>query len=354
MHHAGKSRIFVTTIAVFWIFDIKNSFDMDRQYTIHKYMTPRERGIHTVTNINKAIDDGFSADMILVAEALQERQLTRIAEEIAGRKGTRIVLIAGPSSSGKTSSSKRLCIQLIASKRHPVALSTDNWYVNREDAPRDEHGEYDFESIHAMDLERFNADLLDLLSGKEVPLPTYNFAEGKREYRGERLRLGKDTILVIEGIHALNPMLTGRIPAESKYKVFAAPMSPVSLDGKRWIPTTVNRLLRRISRDSQTRGRSARETIACWNSVRKGEKKWVLPFEKEADATFDTSMVYELAALRNKAEGVLREVPKDAREYRVARMLLDFLGRFHPIDDKQIPCSSLLREFIGNSIFNVG
>ncbi len=327
---------------------------MDERYTLHTYMTPEEKNLHTVSFINKVIEGGYSADMILVSEAIQERQLAKIAEEIASNKNIKIVLLAGPSSSGKTSSSKRLCIQLIASLRRPIALSTDNWYVERENAPKDEFGEYDFESIYAMDLEQFNKDLLNLLEGNEVALPTYNFSLGKREYHGEKIQLSKDTILVIEGIHALNPMLTKEIPSENKYKIFAAPMSPISLDGKTWIPTTVNRLLRRISRDSQTRGKSAQETIACWGSVRRGEKKWVLPFQKEADAIFDTSMVYELAALRGKADSVLKKVPKDAREYRLAHMLIKFLESFSPIDIKQIPRSSLLREFIGNSIFNVG
>ncbi len=327
---------------------------MDERYTMRTYMSVEERNIHTVDFINKVIESGHSAEMILIAEALQERQLTKIAEEIAGRDKTKIVLLAGPSSSGKTSSSKRLCIQLMASHRRPVALSTDNWYVNREDVPRDEFGEYDFESLYAMDLKQFNLDLLNLLAGKEVALPTYNFALGKREYLGEKLQLKPDMILVIEGIHALNPMLTEQIPAENKYKIFAAPMSPISLDGKHWIPTTANRLLRRISRDAQTRGKTAQETIAAWGSVRRGEKKWILPFRKEADAEFDTSMVYELAALRNKAEGVLKSVPKDIDQYRIASILLRFLRCFEPIEEEQIPCSSLLREFIGNSIFNVG
>ncbi len=327
---------------------------MDNSYTLHDYKTIEERTIHTVPFINKVIEEGYSADMILVSEALQERRLMKIAEEIASRKSTKIVLLAGPSSSGKTSTSKRLCIQLLASRRHPVALSTDNWFVDRSRTPRDKHGNYDFESIYAMDLEQFNKDLQGLIDGDEVELPTYNFATGEREYTGERLRLTPDMILVIEGIHALNPMLTSQIAAESKYKIFAAPMSPLSLDGEHWIPTTANRLLRRISRDYQTRGKSAQETIAGWGSVRRGEKKWILPFKDEADAVFDTSMTYELPALRQKAEMVLGKVPEDAREYRIAKKLMGFLKNFKPIGASQIPRSSLMREFIGGSIFDVG
>lgn len=327
---------------------------MDYTYTLHDYKTIEERTVHTVGFINKVIEEGYSADVILVTEAMQERRLIHIAEEIASRKSVKMVLLAGPSSSGKTSTSKRLCIQLMASRRHPVALSTDNWFVERCNTPLDKNGNYDFESIHAMELELFNHDLQALVDGKEVALPTYNFATGKREYSGEKLQLKPDMILVIEGIHALNPMLTSQIPVEHKYKIFAAPMSPISLDGEHWIPTTANRLLRRISRDYQTRGKSAQQTIAGWGSVRRGERKWILPFKNEADAIFDTSMVYELAALRPKAEKVLAQVPKDAREYRIAQKLLSFLRNIKPIGVSQIPRTSLMREFVGGSIFDVG
>ncbi len=327
---------------------------MDNHYTLHDYSTIEERKMHTMPFINRMIEEGHSADMILVTEALQEKRLARIAEEIASREGIRMVLLAGPSSSGKTSTSKRLCIQLMACRKHPVALSTDNWFVSRDRTPRDKHGNYDFESIYAMDLEQFNDDLQNLIDGKEVQLPTFNFTTGMREYDGSKLQLSPDMILVIEGIHALNPMLTEQIPNERKYKIFAAPMSPISLDGIHWVPTTANRLLRRISRDYQTRNRSAQQTIAEWGNVRRGEKKWILPFKDQADAIFDTSMLYELAALRQKAEKVLEQVPTDAREYRIAGKLLAFLKNFKPIGASQIPRSSLLREFIGGSIFNVG
>ena len=327
---------------------------MENVYTVHDYKTIKEKTMHTVSYINSVIDSGHTSDMILVTEAIQEKRLVRIAEDIASRQDVRIVLLAGPSSSGKTSTSKRLCIQLMACGKHPVALSTDNWFVERQNTPRDKNGNLDFETIEAMDLKLFNEDLQNLIDGKEVQLPTFNFTTGQREYDGESLTLTSDMILVIEGIHALNPVLTQQIPAEKKYKLFAAPMSPISLDGQHWIPTTANRLLRRISRDYQTRGRSAQQTIAGWGSVRRGEKKWILPFMNEADAIFDTSMLYELAALRPKAEKVLEKVPTDAREYRIAEKLLQFLRCIKPIWGSQIPRTSLMREFIGGSIFDVG
>lgn len=309
--------------------------------------------MHTIPFINKVIKDGRASDMILVTEAIQEKRLARIAEDIASRQSVRIVLLAGPSSSGKTSTSKRLCIQLMACRKHPVALSMDNWFVNRTDTPVDENGNPDFESIYSMDLKQFNEDLQGLIDGKEVALPTYNFTKGEREYNGEKLTLTKDMILVIEGIHALNPLLTKQIPAENKFKIFAAPMSPISLDGEHWIPTSTNRLLRRISRDFQTRGKTAQQTIASWDSVRRGEEKWILPFKDEADALFDSSMLYELAALRPKAEKVLKKVPKNVPEHEIADKLLRFLECFNPIQADQIPRNSLLREFIGGSFFDV-
>jgi len=229
----------------------------------------------------------------------------------------------------------------------------DNWYINRVNTPLDEDGKPDFETVYAVDLKQFNEDISNLIEGKEVPLPTYNFKTGEREYRGEALRLKPDMILVIEGIHALNPIVSEQIDPKNKFKIFAAPMSPISLDGEHWVPTTVNRLLRRISRDFQTRGKSAQETIAGWESVRRGEEKWITPFKPEADALIDTSMLYELAALRKKAVPVLLKVPKDAPEYPIVEKLIKFLRLFQPIDLSQIPRSSLLREFVGGSIFDV-
>lgn len=327
---------------------------MEQPYTLHDFCTPADRQMQTIPYLNEVVEAGHAADLILVGEALQERQLARIADDIAQRPGVRLVLLAGPSSSGKTSTSRRLCVQLMACRRHPVALSTDNWFVNRTDTPIDENGKPDFESIHSMDLVQFNADLQALIDGKTVELPFYNFAKGEREYRGEMLTLTDDMILVIEGIHALNPLLTQQVETQHKYRIFAAPMTPVSMDGEHWIPTSVNRLLRRISRDYQTRGLSAQQTIANWESVRRGEQKWILPFQKEADVVFDTSMLYELAALKPKAMEVLSQVPLDSPEASTVRLLQEFLSWITPVDTNQIPRTSLLREFIGGSLFDVG
>lgn len=322
------------------------------RYTIHDYATVEECKMHSIPFINRMISEGRASEMILVTEAIQEKRLSHIAEEIAADSRKKVVLLAGPSSSGKTSTSKRLCIQLMVCGKHPVALSMDNWYVNRIDTPLDENGKPDYETIHAVDLALFNANLADLIAGKDVALPTYNFVTGKREYNGEHLTLTEDMIIVIEGLHALNPMVSEKIPKESKYKIYAAPMSPISLDGELWIPTTVNRLLRRISRDFQTRGRTPEQTIAEWNSVRRGEEKWIVPFQKDADTVFDTSMLYELAALRQKAEDILLAVPHNAEHYEIVEKLLEFLRCLKPIDINQIPITSLLREFVGGSIFD--
>lgn len=327
---------------------------MEYQYTIHDYGSVEAKMMHSMPVINKIIHDGHAADMILVAEAMQERRLAEIANEIVSNPKIKVVLLAGPSSSGKTSTSKRLCIQLMASFRHPVALSMDNWFVNREHTPVDENGQLDFESVHALDLPLFNSDISRLIAGEEIDLPTFDFVNGQRHYNGEKLRLTEDMILVIEGIHALNPMVSEQIADENKYRIYAAPMSPISLDGENWIPTTVNRLLRRISRDYQTRGRSAQVTIAGWASVRRGEERWIEPYRETADAAIDTSMLYELAALRQKAEPVLKSVPDDAPEHEIVQKLLKFLNYFEPIDIEQIPRTSLLREFVGGSIFEVG
>lgn len=327
---------------------------MEQNYTIHDFCAIDDREKQTIPYLNEMIEEGHVSDLILVTEARQERQLARIADDIASRENLKVVLIAGPSSSGKTSTSKRLCIQLMACHKHPVALSMDNWFVNRDQTPLDENGKPDFESVYSMDLKQFNQDLQDLIDGKEISLPTYNFQLGQREYRGEKLRMDDDMILVIEGIHALNPLLTEQIAAENKFKVYAAPMTPISMDGQHWIPTSATRLLRRISRDYQTRGLSAQRTIELWDNVRRGEEKWILPFQKEADAVFDSTIIYELAAIKPKAEEVLRQVPADAKEYETALSLLSFLSRFSAISSSDIPRNSLLREFIGGSFFDVG
>lgn len=324
------------------------------QTSIHDYCQITDRQKQTIPYLNEMIEEGHVSDLILVTEARQERQLAHIADEIAAREEIKVVLIAGPSSSGKTSTSKRLCIQLMACHKHPVALSMDNWFVNRDKTPLDENGKPDFESVYSMDLQQFNEDLQNLIDGKEVALPTYNFQLGQREYRGEKLQMTDDMILVIEGIHALNPLLTEQIASENKFKIYAAPMTPISMDGEHWIPTSATRLLRRITRDYQTRGLSAQRTIELWDSVRRGEEKWILPFQKEADAVFDSTIIYELAALKPKAEEVLKQVSADSPEYETAMKLLGFLSCFEVIESTEIPRASLLREFIGGSFFDVG
>ena len=307
-----------------------------------------------VAYINERIESGHAAELVTEGEAYHQQQLTSIAQDICSRAEVRAVLIAGPSSSGKTSTSFKLCLALLEQGKQPVALSLDNWFVNAENAPVDEEGKKDYESVYALDLEQLDNDLRGLIDGKEVALPTFNFLTGTREYNGETLRLEPDNILVLEGIHALNPILTEHINASSKYKIYAAPMSPVTLDGEKWIPTTIHRLLRRMSRDLRTRGKSPQKTIEQWQSVRDGEAKWIEPFQKEADAQFDTSMTYELPAIRYTVETALQTVPSSAGEYQIAEQLLYYLSFFEGMEASFVPRTSILREFIGGSQFNVG
>ena len=307
-----------------------------------------------VAYINEMIESGHAKELVAEGERYHEDQLARIAQNICSRTGVRVVLMAGPSSSGKTSTSHRLCLELLAQGKQPVALSLDNWYVDGSLTPRDENGKKDYESVYAIDLKQLEQDLKALIDGKEIALPTFNFAEEKREYLGETLQLEPDAILVMEGIHALNPILTEHIEADCKYKIYVAPMSPVSLDGETWIPTYVHRLLRRMSRDLRTRGKSPQMTIASWPSVREGEAKWIEPFMNEADAQFDTSMTYELPAIRYTVETALQTVPAVAEEYKVAEQLLYYLSFFEGLEASFVPRTSILREFIGESQFNVG
>ena len=307
-----------------------------------------------VAYINEMIESGRAKELVAEGERYHEDQLARIAQNICSRTGVRVVLMAGPSSSGKTSTSHRLCLELLAQGKQPVALSLDNWYVDGSLTPRDENGKKDYESVYAIDLKQLEQDLKALIDGKEIALPTFNFAEEKREYLGETLQLEPDAILVMEGIHALNPILTEHIEADCKYKIYVAPMSPVSLDGETWIPTYVHRLLRRMSRDLRTRGKSPQMTIASWPSVREGEAKWIEPFMNEADAQFDTSMTYELPAIRYTVETALQTVPAVAEEYKVAEQLLYYLSFFEGLEASFVPRTSILREFIGGSQFNVG
>lgn len=312
-------------------------------------------GISTVGDFNVACQEGYATAMINVSEALQEKKIAHIAEEIATRNSggekVRMVLIAGPSSSGKTTFSKRLSVQLATNGLKPYPVSMDDYFVNREDTPRDENGDYDFESLHAIDLAYFESQLQALLSGDEVELPRYNFATGKREPSGKRLRIDENKILVIEGIHALNPELIPNIPAANKYKIYVSALTTILLDNHNYIPTTDNRLLRRIIRDSKYRSCSAEATILRWDSVRAGEDKWIFPYQENADAMFNSALIFELAVLKDHAEQALRKVPENSPAYSDARRLLRFLRYFVSLPSDQIPPTSLLREFLGGSSF---
>ena len=306
-----------------------------------------------VAYINEMIESGHAPQLVDEGENYHAEQLARITREICERD-VRVVLIAGPSSSGKTSTSHKLCLELLAQGKQPVALSLDNWYLNGTLTPLKPDGSKDYESVYAIELEQLELDLKALVAGKEIALPTFNFAEERREYPGETLALENEAVLVMEGIHALNPILTAHLDDKYKYKIFAAPMSPVSLDGETWIPTYVHRLLRRMSRDYRTRGKTPIQTIAGWADVREGEGKWIEPFRDRADAQFDTSMLYELPAIRNTVETALQTVPAAAEEYKVAEQLLYYLSFFERLEASYIPRTSILREFIGGSQFNVG
>ncbi len=306
-----------------------------------------------VAYINEMIESGHAKELVMEGEKYHADQLTRIAHDIVTR-GARVILIAGPSSSGKTSTSHKLCLELLAQGKQPVALSLDNWYLNGDLTPLKVDGTKDYESVYAIDLEQLEDDLKALVAGKEIALPTFNFAEEKREYPGETLSLENEAVLVVEGIHALNPILTRHLKDSDKYKIFASPMSPVSLDGETWIPTYVHRLLRRMSRDYRTRGKSPQQTIAGWDDVREGEVKWIEPFRDQADVEFDTSMLYELPAIRYALETALQSVPAAAAEYQTVEKLLFYLSFFEGLEASYIPRTSILREFIGGSQFNVG
>lgn len=308
-------------------------------------------GISTVGDFNDVVAKGYTSLLVNVAEALQEKKIAKIAEEIAERQGVRIVLIAGPSSSGKTTTCKRLAIQLACNGLKPVMMSLDDYFVNREDTPRDETGDYDFESLYALNIPLLNKQLMALLNGDEVELPKYNFQMGRSDRSGKRMKLGPNDILVIEGIHALNPELTSEIPEEQKFRVYASALTTILLDNHNYIPTTDNRLLRRIVRDDKYRGVTARETIRRWPSVRAGEKKWIFPYQENADEMFNTAMIYELAVIKRQALPLLERVPQNVDEYSEAYRLCKFLRYFSDIPDKDLPHTSLLREFLGGSSF---
>ena len=311
-------------------------------------------GLDDVGTLNKGIDSGWAPDIINVAEALHEKMFSRIADDITERYhngGARVVLIAGPSSSGKTTSSKRLAIQLLTNYIVPRVISLDNYFVDRAHTPRDERGEYDYESLYALDLELFNHDLKALINGEEVKMPTYNFHTGEREYRGDTLQLKENNILLMEGIHGLNPELTKEIPEEMKYRVYVSALTTLSIDDHNWVSTSDNRLLRRIVRDYKYRSVDARSSIARWPSVRRGEEKWIFPYQENADAMLNSSLLFELAVIKEQAETVLRQVPTNVPEFAEASRLLRFLRYFKPISDNTIPSTSLIREFLGGSSF---
>ena len=312
-------------------------------------------GISTVGDFNIACNEGHAIDLINVSEALQERKIVKIADEIAARQvgdnRVKIILISGPSSSGKTTFSKRLSIQLMTNGLKPYPISLDDYFVNRDNTPLDENGNHDFESLYAVDLPFFKKQLDTLLEGGEVELPKFNFSSGIRESSGIKFRLEDNMILILEGIHALNPELTPNIPAENKYKIYVSALTTILLDKHNYIPTTDNRLLRRIIRDSKYRGSSAESTIARWPSVRAGEEKWIFPYQENADAMFNSALLFELAVIKDHIEPILRKVPNNCPEYSEAHRLLHFLSYFVSIQDTELPPTSLLREFLGGSSF---
>jgi uridine kinase len=307
-----------------------------------------------VGDINNRVVNGTINDLILVQEALMEKKISRIAETIAADRRKKIILIAGPSSSGKTSFSHRLAIQLKTFGLNPHPIAVDNYFKNRIYAPKNPDGSYNFESLDCLDVELFNEQMLKLLDGEEVSLPTYNFLTGEREYKGNTLRLHPDDILVIEGIHCLNDQMSYRLPSDSRYRIYVSALTQLNIDEHNRIPTTDGRLIRRIVRDARTRGCSARDTIAGWNSVRRGEEENIFPYQDSADVVFNSALIYEFSVLKTYAEPLLFSVPRDCEEYLEAKRLLKFFDYFLPVASEEIPHNSLIREFIGGSVFPVG
>ncbi|MGL4852369.1 MAG: nucleoside kinase [Phocaeicola sp.] len=312
-------------------------------------------GVTNVGELNMACNMGHATTLINLSEALQEKKIIQIADAIFNRSQTgeevKMVLISGPSSSGKTTFSKRLSVQLMVNGRRPFPISLDNYFVNRVNTPRDENGDYDYESLYALDLEFFNQQIEALIRGEEIDLPTYNFTTGQREFKGEKLKIDEHSILILEGIHALNPELITQIPKEKTYKVYVSALTTISLDDHNYIPTTDNRLLRRILRDYKYRGYSAEDTISRWQSVRAGEDKWIFPYQENADAMFNSALLFELAVLKDHLEPILRKVPNSRPEHSEAYRLYKFLEYFASVQDKELPPTSLLREFLGGSSF---
>lgn len=310
-------------------------------------------GIETVGALNDQVTHGDAREIILVQEAMQEKKIAEIAENIARQGNIKLILVAGPSSSGKTTFSHRLSIQLRASGLIPHPIGVDNYFVNRKDAPRDKNGELDLECIGAVDVKQFNADMKALLKGEEINVPTFDFVKGERHYTGETKRLGEHDILVIEGIHCLNPELTSQLPDENKFKIYISALTQLNIDEHNRIPTTDGRLIRRIVRDARTRGTKAKDTIAMWQSVRRGEEQNIFPYQEEADVMFNSALIYELAVLKQYIEPLLFGIEKDCEEYVEAKRLLKFLDYFVGLNSDNIPMNSLIREFIGGGCFNV-
>lgn len=310
----------------------------------------QKMGVETIGDFNKAVRAGYGVELMNVSEVLQERRLSQIADMIH-RRGSRVVLIAGPSSSGKTTFSKRLSLQLLACGLRPYAISLDDYFVNRTHTPRKPDGDYDFESIYSIDLPYFNESLTRMLAGEEVELPTYNFKKGEREFNGNRLKLTPQMVLVIEGTHGLNPMLTSQVPDQDKFRIYVSALTSIKLDYHNYISTSDNRLLRRIIRDAKYRGYPARETIMRWPDVRQGEEEWIFPYQENADVMFNSSLFYELAVFKAQAEPMLRAVPENVPEYSEAQRLLRFLDYIVPLQDTEMPPTSLAREFLGGSSF---
>ncbi len=326
---------------------------MYRAFTEHLEFN-RVIGVADVGVLNEVVKAKKSAMLINVSEALHDMMIGGIAAQIAERfnnGGARVVLIAGPSSSGKTTTTKRLAIHLMTNLIKPKMLSLDDYFLNRENSPRDEKGEYDYESLYALDLPEFNKDLNKMLSGETVKMPSYDFEHGCRVYKGNTLKLENDNVLLIEGIHGLNPELTSTIPESQKFKVYVSALTSLSIDDHNWVPSADNRLLRRIIRDYKYRGVSAAQTIMRWQSVRDGEEKWIFPYQENADATFNSSLIFELGVMKDFAENILRQVPHNIPEFAEAYRLRTFLSYFDPISEKDVPSTSLLREFLGGSSF---
>lgn len=325
----------------------------DKMFSIFKEQHQWQNivGVRTVGDFNEIVEAGGGTDLINVSEALQEKKISRIADEIASRKDVKLILLAGPSSSGKTTTCKRLSIQLVANGLKPLQISLDDYFINRVQTPLDENGEYDYESIYALNLELINEQFNALFRGEEVELPKYDFQLGVSKPSGKKVRMQENNVLVVEGIHALNPELTAHIPENQKYRVYVSALTTILLDDHNYIPTTDNRLLRRIIRDYKYRGVDARDSIRRWPSVRSGENKWIFPFQENADAVFNSAMLFELAVIKQQAEPLLEQVPENCEEYSEAYRLRKFLKYIRPIPNKDIPPTSLLREFLGGSSF---